>query len=116
MGSYEHNEQTHYFLEVQPRVNSCWQGVNADFRAVWNKFYNCWFDRNYWKGFNPKAVGEHNLWSKLVFGAAKELGFDLKTLSRDNWLPGVVTLEDFLKVADYGKEGLTPEDLMTRIF
>ena len=116
MGSYEHNEQSHYFLQVQSRVNQCWKGISTDFREVWEKYYNNWFDKNYMKGHRPKAVGPHNLWSHMIFTAARNLGFDLETLSMEHFLPGVETIGDFIDVAGEGQYGLTPKELETKIY
>ena len=116
IGSYEHNEQSHYFLKVQPRVNLCWMAISGDCRIVWEKYYNRWFDKNYMKGLRPKAVGPHNLWSQLVFRAAKELGFDLETLSVEHFLPGVETIGELISVAGEGHYGLTSEELGTKIY
>jgi hypothetical protein len=116
MGSYEHNEQSHYFLQVQPRVNQCWKGIRSDCRNVWEKFYNRWFDKNYMKGQQPRAVGPHNLWSKLVFKAAKALGFDLETLSVEHFLSGVETLGDLVKVCGMRRYGLSLEEMNVKIY
>ncbi|MCF7912729.1 MAG: hypothetical protein K9M99_09385 [Candidatus Cloacimonetes bacterium] len=116
MGSYEHNAQSHYFLQVQPRVNVCWKGIRLDCRNVWEKFYNRWFDKNYMKGKHPRAVGPHNLWSRLLFRAAKVLGFDLETLSVEHFLSGVETIGELLSASGVGSYGLTQAELRTKIY
>ncbi|MCF7912525.1 MAG: hypothetical protein K9M99_08360 [Candidatus Cloacimonetes bacterium] len=116
MGSYEHNEQSHYFLQVQPRVNQCWKGIKSDCRHVWEKFYKRWFERNYLKGMQPRAVGPHNLWSQVVFRAGKSLGFDLKTLSVEHFLSGVETIGELISASGERHYGLTREELGTKIY
>jgi hypothetical protein len=106
--------QTDHFSRVQPRITNCWKGISAECRRIWEKYYWRWYYRNYRKLWQvPRKL---NFWSKLVYKAAKELGFDLETLSMDNWLPEIETLEDLIKVANFGKEGLTTEELKTKIF
>ncbi|MCF7920625.1 MAG: hypothetical protein K9N06_11995 [Candidatus Cloacimonetes bacterium] len=114
LASHEHNGQSLYFLEVQPKVNHCWVNITADCRAVYEKFYNRWFEANYRKRW--RATGPQNLWSKLVFAAARELGYDMKTLSPGNWLPGIDTLCELLKTAGFGKQGLSEEELRVDFF
>ena len=116
IGSYELNRQTKYFCAVMPRILTCWKGVNSDFMSVWEKYYDNWFPANYRKSGRGKAIGRHHLWSKMVFKAADVLGFDLKTLSVDNWLPGIETLGDLLNVADYGNYGLSTTECGVKIF
>ena len=97
-------------------VLQCWQEVSPQFTEVWQKYYNRWFPRNYRKGGRGKAIGRHHLWSKAVFKAAQVLGFDLKTLSQKNWLPGIETLGDLLTVAGYEGYGITLEERNVKIF
>lgn len=116
IGSYENNSQTKYFCEVMPKVLQCWQEVSPEFTEVWQKYYNRWFPLNYRKGKRGKAIGSHHLWSKAVFKAVQVLGFDLKTLSPENWLPGVETLGDLLDTAGFGRYGMTSAELNVGIF
>jgi hypothetical protein len=116
IGSYEQNHQTQYFCAVMPRILKCWQEVSPQFSEVWQKYYNRWFLLNYRKGKRGKAIGRHHLWSKAVFKAAQVLGFDLKTLSIDHWLPGINTLGNLLDTADFGRYGMTQAELDVGIF
>jgi hypothetical protein len=116
IGSYEHNRQTQYFCAVMPKVLTCWQGVSSDFAEVWKVYYNRWFPANYRKCGRGRAIGRHHLWSKLVFKAADVLGFDLKTLYIEHWLPGIETLGDLLTVTGYDGYGLNLEELNVKIF
>ena len=116
IGSYEHNHQTQYFCAVMPRVMKCWQEVKPDFADVWQKYYNRWFPANYRKGGRGKAIGRHHLWSKAVFKTAQVLGFDLKTLSIENWLPGIETLGDLLAIAGFRFYGMTEAELNVEIY
>jgi len=114
--SYEHAHRadTDYFYGVQQRVNGCWNTASTEFRNVWEKYHIRWFDANYRKDW--KIVKQHNLWSKLVFRAGGILGFDLEELSPTNWLPGVETLGDLLRVCGMGKYGLKEEEINVKIF
>jgi len=116
IGSYENNSQTQYFCAVMPKVLTCWQEVSPQFSEVWQKYYNRWFPQNYRKGKRGKAIGRHHLWSKAVFKAAQVMGFDLKTLSQDNWLPGIENLGDLLDTVGFGRYGLTQAELNVKIF
>ena len=116
IGSYEHNRQTKYFCAVMPRILQCWKEVSPQFSEVWQKYYNIWFPLNYRKGGHGKAIGRHHLWSKAVFKAAQVLGFDLKTLSQENWLPGIETLGDLLDTAGFSHYSMTQADLNVKIF
>jgi hypothetical protein len=111
---HQHNPSGDYFYEVQPRVTACWSAAATGFRQVWDKYYLRWFDANYLKTW--KITKMQNFWSKLVFRAAGALGFDLKTLSVTNWLPGVVTIGDLLLTAEMGSYGLKQEELNTKIY
>jgi hypothetical protein len=95
-------------------VTACWSAAAAGFRQVWDKYYIRWFDANYLKTW--KITKMQNFWSKLVFKAAKTLGFDLKTLSVDNWLPGVETIGDLLLTTGMGSYRLNQEELNTKIY
>jgi len=108
------NVQTHYFLRVQPRVNSCWKAMNAGCRVVWEKYYNLWFEANYRKKWH--ATGPQNLWSQVIFRAGKALGFDMESLSIEHFLPRVETIGDLIAVAGLGRYGLGEEELKTKIY
>ncbi|MCF7911476.1 MAG: hypothetical protein K9M99_03030 [Candidatus Cloacimonetes bacterium] len=116
IGSYENNHQTQYFCAVMPRVLACWQEVSPQFTEVWQEYYARWFPSNYRKRKCCKAIGRHHLWSKAVFKAAQLLGFDLKTLSQENWLPGITTLGDLLDRAGFGSYGLSQVERGVKIF
>ena len=108
------NDQSEYFAEVQPRIANCWKGVSGDFQEVWEKYFGRWFGVNYlgdWR--NPR---KHNFWSKLIFRAAKVLGFDLESLSIEHFLPEVETLGDLITLTGMGHYGLGEEELKTKIF
>ncbi|MCF7919664.1 MAG: hypothetical protein K9N06_07100 [Candidatus Cloacimonetes bacterium] len=113
-GSFQGNSQSEYFSKVQPRVMSCWKAAGREFHAAWEKYHIRWFDSNYRKFMKRTQI--HNFWSHLVFRAAKKLGFDLETLSVENWLPGVETIGELLLTAKMGHYGLKPEELNVRIF
>jgi len=109
-----HTVQGDYYYTVQKRVIGCWNTAATEFRKVWEKYHIRWFDDNYMKDW--KIVRQHNLWSKLVFRAGGILGFDLEELSPTNWLPGVETIGDLLRVCGMGKYGLKEEELNVKIF
>ncbi|MCF7912098.1 MAG: hypothetical protein K9M99_06200, partial [Candidatus Cloacimonetes bacterium] len=96
------------------QVTGCWNAASAEFKKVWEKYHIRWFDANYRKDW--KIVRQHNLWSKLVFRAGGVLGFDLEEISPDNWLWGVETLGDLLKVCGMRRYGLSVEELEVKIF
>ena len=90
--------------------------VSPQFSEVWQKYYKRWFPLNYRKSGHGKAIGRHHLWSKAVFKAAQVLGFDLKTLSLANWLPGIETLENLLDTAGFSHYSMTNADMNVKIF
>jgi len=116
IGSYEHNQQSRYFLEVQPRVISCWKDSSQSFGEVWAKYYHQWFRAENQSANQQKATTKINLWSKVLFAAGKNLEFDLTTLSKENWLPGIATLSELLGAAGLETYYLSEEDLQVSIF
>ncbi|MCF7911649.1 MAG: hypothetical protein K9M99_03905 [Candidatus Cloacimonetes bacterium] len=111
---HQHNANGDYFYTVQKRVMACWSAASGNFRRVWEKYHIRWFDANYRKDW--KKVKQHNLWSRLVFRAGGVLGFDLEEISPDNWLWGVETLGDLLKLCGMRRYGLSGEELAVEIF
>lgn len=86
---YKHNHTTqgNSFYKAQKRITTCWNEAGMEFKQVWAKYHNKWFDATYRKSW--KVVRQHNLWSKLIFRAGGILGIDLQELSPENWLPGL---------------------------
>ncbi|MCF7919407.1 MAG: hypothetical protein K9N06_05790 [Candidatus Cloacimonetes bacterium] len=114
LASFKPSEQNDYFGKVQPRVTHCWSGAAAEFRQVWEKYYSSWFKVNSRKV--GRVMRKHNLWSKLVYRAAKILEFDLETLNQENWLPGINTIGELIAVASMSNFGLTSQELETKLF
>ena len=73
-----------------------------------------WYKDNF--RLNDKVFNVVHLWIRVTFRAASELGFDLKTISVENWLPGIETIGDLILTANMGRYGLTEEELNTRIY
>jgi len=108
------SEQTRYFGDVMPRITTCWMGVSAKFNRIWEKYYSEWYELNYnglWR--KPR---KQNFWSRLIFRAGKSLEFDLKTLSKGHFLPGIDTIGELIKAAEMGNYALSNEELETKIF
>ncbi|MCF7919833.1 MAG: hypothetical protein K9N06_07965 [Candidatus Cloacimonetes bacterium] len=112
--SQSENPQTQYFAEVVPLIVNCWNGVQPEFLEVWNKYHELWYKDNF--KLNDKVFSVVHLWIRVTFRAAATLGFDLKTLSPENWLPEVETLDDLLLASEMGHYGLNQAELNTIIF
>jgi len=111
---HSENPQTLYFSEVAPQIIKCWNGVQPEFLEVWNKYHKLWYKENI--KLDNKVFNVVHLWIRVMFRAASELEFDLKTLSIENWLPGIVTLGDFLEIAGMDSYDLSDEELNASIF
>jgi hypothetical protein len=108
------NIQTRDFCAEYPQVATCWHQISDDFAAAWRRYHGLWLDKNIRK--TVKGTSILHLWAKLIFGAAGELGFDLRELSVENWLPGVETLRDLLLISKEKNYGISEVDLDARIF
>ena len=112
--SHAGNVQTQYFCKVYPHIAECWKNVQSEFLSIWQIYYQRWFDAH-----NKEEItttSRLNLWTRIVYRAAENLGFDLLTLSPKNWLPGISTIGDLLAAADEDNMGLTVEELNVKIY
>jgi hypothetical protein len=108
------NVQTRYFCDVYPHITECWKNVQPEFQTVWKKYHQQWFDEN--NKVKITTTTGLNLWTKILFRAASNLGYDLHTLRPDNWLPGIENIGDFLAAGDASCLGLSNEELTVDIF
>ncbi|MCF7918697.1 MAG: hypothetical protein K9N06_02140 [Candidatus Cloacimonetes bacterium] len=105
------NAQSQYFCAVYPHITECWKAVSPEFREVWKQYHQNWYHAHYPE--NDKVFWFVQLWTRILFKAAAELGFDLLQLSPENWLPGIETLGDLIAAAGEGNYGLSQEELQT---